>query len=188
MSTLFGITGGPRSGTAFMANLMSYGSDSWCFHECERDLVGVPPDDQVSIVMDRMELKPHWYVGNSSSGMIFWGQFNCPLVVIHRDWDEIEHSLNEAMVEWEQHIRITSEQIGQMKEALDRLCAINPDALHVNFKDLFDVDALEAIWRHCMPCILPQRDRFEELIRWKVTVKEWTYSDAGKGELLCLQQ
>ncbi len=160
-----------------MANLFSYGNDSWCFHECERDLIHNDPDYQMEVMLDRMEAKRHDCVGNASSGMLPMdglGQFG-PVVIISRNWEQVEESIGFAMLEWGKPD--LAWDMDMIRSEHTQACLANPQALHVDFDHLFDPDILMRIWKHCFTFLLPPRDRFEELIRYRVTMKEWAYPE-----------
>jgi hypothetical protein len=174
-NSLFFVTGPPRSGSAFLANFLSYGNDSFCFHECERDIYLSDVETQKNVVFDRLQNFPHWYTGNSSSGMLAWGQIHHPLVIVHRDWDDAEESLAKVLELWGQSHRDIDYQ--KIKDAHEWMCAVNPHALHVEFEQMFQEKALSKIWQHCMPCMLPAKDRMRELLRMKVVLTNWDYPE-----------
>lgn len=175
MNEAFFVAGPPRSGTTWLANALNYGSDVFCYHELERAITSAEDMDDVSEKMlDLMEERHQWFVGNCSSGLLAFAVFHDPLVIIHRDWDDVEASLRIAFVEWGMPGR--DFDMESIKELHDRICCVNPSALHVNYEDLFKLDTLEKIWRHCFRgMVLFPRVEMNEKLRMKITLKEFKY-------------
>ena len=169
------ISGHPRTGTAWLSNVMSYGQENFSFHECERDLLNADPADQQDIVMRRLAEKPHFAAGNVSSGMLTWTLLpsDGPLVIIVRDQDEMESSLRMAMVEW--GMRNFPINFKYLKEVHDEFVENHPHAKIVLFENLFHLDTIIDIWKHCVPMLMPPVDRFKECLRHRVTLKEFDY-------------
>ncbi len=178
--------GPPRSGTAWLANALNYGAEVFSFHECERDVIQADCATQQSIVRRRMDSRPEFAAVNVSSGMLNW-EMPEPLVIIHRPWKDVKTSLGMAFLEWEMDI---DDIIGTDSDAMiSRLaeehtkCVLNhPHALHVSFDDLFTTQALLAIWQELFPMLIPPIDRFKEVVRQRVTLKHFDYSNTGEDE------
>lgn len=175
MNEAFFVAGPPRSGTTWLANALNYGSDIFCFHELERKITKATDlDDVVGQMVDLMQQRHQWFVGNCSSGMLLFSNIQDPLVIIHRDWDDVESSLRMAFVEW--GMRDHEFDMQTIIELHERMCALHPNALHVDFDDLFKLPALERIWRHLFRGMqLFPREEMEERLRMKVTLKEFDY-------------
>ena len=179
---LFFCAGPPRSGTAWLSTALNFGADAFCFHELERDILDAENLQAVADQMiDRMHDMQHMFVGNCSSGLLCFGRIVAPLVIIHRDWDEVDVSLQAAFQEWEKPP--TEYDIEDIKKLHEHVCTQNPHALHVQFEDLFTLESLVQIWRHCIRLVPPPMDNLREHLRKKIVLKEFNYPWDPKGNL-----
>lgn len=171
----FYVMGLPRSGTCWLANALNHGQEVFCFHECERDVLSSTPEHQKNIVQRRLYQKPHFASGNVSSGMHSWQleEQDGPLIIIHRDWDEVESSVRFAMIDWE--VKDLDYDAEQIKKNYIRFLDLHDHGKIIDFNHLFTVDTLVQIWKHCLPMLMPPVDRFEEVVRHKVVLKDFDY-------------
>ena len=174
MDEAFFIAGPPRSGTAWLSQAMMFGGEVFCFHEVERDIFDADDMDEVAErMLEKMHQKHHWFVGNVSSGLLAFNQIQSRLVIIHRPWEDVERSLKKARIEWGRPE--LPYDMEKMKALHENLCAVNPHAMHVNFDDMFTIEGLAQIWKHCCRLIPPPLDNFREIIRHRVTLKSFDY-------------
>lgn len=156
----FFITGLPRSRTAWFANLFTH-KDSYCFHEAT--LRCNTPDDLRQI----MQSRPEKYVGNSDSGIpLFWNALNdrfpfIPVVVVQRDIEDAMRSYQEAIDQ-----NITGIQI--IHDCLPKVKGKN--VINVDFNDLSNEDTIKRIWRHCVPDVPFDSERWAMLEALRVSV------------------
>ena len=177
----FFITGPPRAASAFVANAMNAGH-IWCSHEFERDIIDATSlDDVAERMLDFLESKHHEYAGNCSSGLLHFGRFQFPLAIIHRNWDDVELSIHRAMAQWGAPPEEQVWDRDQLMEAHERVVTVNPEALNIDFEEAITPEGLGRIQQHCCPLILPQADRFRELCRHRVLMKEFDYPKAENG-------
>tara|TARA_R110000822_G_scaffold308974_5_gene437622 strand:+ start:191 stop:727 length:537 start_codon:yes stop_codon:yes gene_type:complete len=156
--------------------------DIWCSHEWERDVIDATSLDDVSErMLDFLESKYHEYAGNCSSGLLSFGRFQFPLVIIHRNWDDVEMSIHRAMAQWGVPPEEQVWDRDQLMEAHERVVTVNPEALNIDFEEAITPQGLAKIQNHCCPLMLPQNDRFKELCRHRVLMKEFDYPRAENG-------
>lgn len=171
MSRKFFVTGLPRSRTAWLANLLSYGDKSFCFHEAVRrakdtqDMFGL------------YESLPHELVGDSSCGLLLnWKEVSeqhpgAKWVIIVREPQQVLESCRRAFP-W---LRVNADTIREMNqrlhEALRGLAGRN--LLVVEFQQL----------DQCIPDLLSHiglsipRLRIEQCLENKVEI--WTSKAAA---------
>jgi len=159
----FFITGLPRSRTAWMANLFTYG-DVHCFHE---GMSGCESVVQYQTKLDSM--KYHRHVGDSNTTTaLFMSETWGPTVIIERDLDEVVASLEDMQKEYGKEIFGTSKEIRQNMEALWARLQVM-EGLHIPFDQ---VDSrLEEIWEYCLPVPFNE-ERAEMLKDFKIEITQ----------------
>ena len=131
----------PRSRTAWLANLLTFG-DSFCFHE---PLLGVEWIADLHRTFSASNAK---YVGCADAGASFFVDTiaNCfpsaPVVVIRRDVDEVDASCKRIGLEMEHRTLCVMDNL--LNHA-----ARWPRAISVRYSELSFIDSLRTIWNHC---------------------------------------
>lgn len=132
MNKKFFITGLPRSRTAWMANLLSYGDTSFCFHEAVRRAT------DLSAQFNLYESLPHEFVGDSSCGLLLnWREISAQYpdarwVIIRRDPQAVLESCRRAFP-W---LRVTAAAIRDIASRLEEASNSLPNLMVVNFEKL----------------------------------------------------
>jgi len=156
---IYQILGWPRSRTAWLANFLSYGEHSYCFHE------GIARVDQKRLrtvseyyALLRLYSKKYKYVGDANTVALAKQKYIIPgarIVVIERDIDEVLKSL---------------ERKG--------LWADIPDLIEYPYNDYITIpfdkinQNLEKIWTFCLPTIPYPKERAVTLVRLNVQVNK----------------
>jgi hypothetical protein len=132
VSQKFFITGLPRSRTAWLANLLSYGDKSFCFHEAVRRATDLEAQFKL------YDSVTHDLVGDSSCGLLLnWQEVSARYpdarwVIIRRDPQQVLESSRRAFP-W---LKVTADAIrdlaGRLREARNAL----PNLLSVEFDEL----------------------------------------------------
>lgn len=148
----------PRSGTAWLANYLTYGN-SFCYHELLAESMDVEK------LSEHLESNDAEYVGNSDCGnYLFFSKiirkFNNPrIVTVIRDPAEIAESLqrNGYTKTYDQDF---------YEEGIELLLSIHrkSDSILVDFRDLFEERTARDILDHVTDCTGKfNRDRFNFL-------------------------
>ncbi|HZQ45563.1 MAG TPA: sulfotransferase [Verrucomicrobiae bacterium] len=143
----------PRSRTAWLANLLTYGDYSFCHHEATRYCQTL---EELNDLMDGDE----WHQGNSDSCLVTWGVDNilkmwpsARFVFIYRDSVECNRSYKAAFPEIVSRCpnteRVLIELMLQMKELRNKL---EPErVLAVSYPQLEQTKYIREIWEFCLP-------------------------------------
>ena len=157
--TPFFIVSLPRSGTAWLANFLTYG-DAFCFHE---GLFGCASLDQYAELFNGVEES---VVGNADTGAIFvlpalFKRYpDAKYVFVIRDLVDVSASI--------QSIGLSAAEVPAMADYLWWGISHIDGALTVKFDDLFNQITLRKIWKHIgMPAPFPFR-RTEMLRQMRV--------------------
>lgn len=156
--TSYFITGLPRSRTAWLANLMTYGP-SFCWHDALQHGVLQLRDFLARPICGIT------HIGNSDSGLsVQYGKieswYPAPRwVFIRRDREEAMQSfLNYFRHHWYQGLEPMNEvglvsAFDQYEASLDRAISMTPIGrkLVVDFDSLENETSCRAIWEHCIP-------------------------------------
>lgn len=153
------ITGLPRSRTAWLANLMTYGP-SFCWHDALQY-------GGVFGMRDHLAKPVHGvtHLGNSDSGLVLYAGaldawYRRPQwVFVRRNREEAMHSfITYFRDHWYQGLEPMNElavvgAFDQYEANLERSIAIIPAArkLVLEFADLENETACRALWEHCVP-------------------------------------
>lgn len=143
MNTFF-ITGLPRSRTAWIANLFTYGP-AYCFHEapmfCEWDINKIPE-------MFKHVNKP--YVGNSDSSIPHFMDFHEKIFPDAR-YVLVTHDVKIAAKETDEIFGFdTKASLLQCQAALIEYAKrFNPFV--IAFNDLNKIESVRALWNYCIP-------------------------------------
>ena len=147
--TPFFIISLPRSGTAWLANFLTYG-DAFCFHE---GLFGCASLDQYAELFNGVEKS---VVGNADTGAIFilpalFKRYpDAKYVFVIRDLVDISASL--------QRVGLSPAKVPEMADYLWWGITAIDGAITVKFDDLFNQITLRKIWKHIgMPDPFPFR-------------------------------
>lgn len=147
--TPFFIVSLPRSGTAWLANFLTFG-DAFCFHE---GLFGCDSLDRFAKVLQGVEQS---VVGNADTGAIYvlpalYTRYpGAKYVFIIRDLVDICASLH--------RVGLSPASVPEMADYLWWGIAMIDGALTVKFDDLFNQITLREIWKHVgMPDPFPFR-------------------------------
>lgn len=171
--SLFFITGLPRTRTAWLANLLSHGSESFCHHD---GLKSVKPKELVHSLRESDFL----YAGDSDSALLLHIEEIIRLVpdakwvLLYRPtWDSY----------YSFHTHFKGKYPGTPKDPqqlwdvfqhaqayFERAENILPHALRVKFEDLFQQETVEGIWKHCLPSIEFPVERWKMLDTFRVNV------------------
>lgn len=139
MSNHFFITGLPRSRTAWLANLLTYGR-SYCFHEALRHGEDLKP------LFEGVNAD---YIGDSDCGIPFYTDRilkdfpGAKFVMIERCAKDVQASLEKVFKE--DMGEIMGLCLNKLQEFREK---ISP--LVVRFEDLNNLSTLRQIWRHCL--------------------------------------
>jgi len=176
METFF-IIGLPRTRTAWLANLFTTGQ-SHCFHEWFSE-------NKPETVEDAFSGLNKQYVGNSDCGNVFFYELiktkfpDSKIVIVHRPMVESLVAAVRAIKDADPYLTFKAIQDAQQKiETID-----GGTALNVMFSQLHREETIEQIWRHCLPSLQFDRDRFKLLDKLKVTVNYTSF--ASKRRKLC---
>jgi len=150
--------------------MMNHGQECFAFHECERDLEGADMEVQREIVMRRLREQHHFAAGNVSSKMAEWEivPHDGPLIVVERDWDEIEASVRLSLIE--RGLKEMEADMEVIKSDFEKFMDFHPHALFIGFEDLFKIDTMVKIWKHCVPQLIVPLARFKELLRHNISL------------------
>lgn len=186
MKTFF-ITGLPRSRTAWLANFLTHGDVSFCFHDGLR--FGGPE----GLLRKMVEARPaSGFVGDSDSALLlFYEQIESlfplsPWVVIHRPVDEAVRSFMASIPasyypEVADGARVSRDfdYLSRKMDALERLID-DQRLLRVNYDDLQHERTARSIWDHSwIPHTFPIA-RWQMLDALRVTmIAEKSMPDAG---------
>lgn len=134
MSQKFFITGYPRSRTAWLANLLSYGDQSFCFHEGMRR---AKDNAGLFALYDGM---PHALVGDSSCGLLLnWREVasrypDAKWVAIVRDPQAVLASCRRAFP-W---LRVSAPVVRDLRDKLDEFLKSGVQMMSVGYDQLDD--------------------------------------------------
>ena len=157
------ITGLPRSGTAWLANFMTYGS-SFCYHEALRFC------SSKDRFKEMLSLDGYDYVGNSDSGLGFfvdWIPPDSKVVIVERDSSEVVESLKNAF--------INTFDLDKLNAILNATL-LNLEVIKKRFDTLvipygkFTQASCDMIWSHCLPRVPLNKERAEMLIGMNVSI------------------
>lgn len=176
-SRYYFVTGLPRSRTAWIANLLTWG-DSFCFHEALFDC-GTMADFKKIMAGPRLTR----YVGDADPNLGFIPQSilesfpSCRIVFVHRDLDECVESEFNAL-NWE-HVPgcddVTKDRLKaefkQVSMGISHLWKNLRDdrKLMVPYKLLEEEGMIREIWNFCLPNTPFPKVRYEMLRDLKVT-------------------
>ena len=160
---LFHITGLPRSRTAWLANMLSFGP-SYCYHEA---LSHVNSMDELT---DLMMARGFPFVGNCDSGIpMFSDEYlaeyaHHPLVIIDRPIDDAIRSCNKAFN------GDYGDMIHRLQARLNFIRERKVNVLSIPYRALDNVNTMEVIWDHCVPGFMFDKVRFTQLAHFNVSV------------------
>ena len=167
----FFVTGFPRSGTAWIANLLT-NSGSLCIHEIGQ--FGAGADIWLYSGENRGTSDPSILVTST----LIQDNRDAPVVWIRRDRDEAEASF----VKYSSKLGavITPEQIHELFDKIEMAaaCALvgRENVIVVDFKNLFTVESAERIWKHCLPKLPFDKTRAKILCGFNVQqdlIRSW---------------
>lgn len=142
----FFVTGFPRSGTAWTANLLT-NNGALCVHEIGQ--FGVGADIWLYSGENRGTSDPSIFL----TGTLVQDNRDAPLVWIRRDRGEAEASFVKYVAKL--GALLTPERIHEIFDRIELEAAGalvgRKNVIVVDFKDLFTVESAERIWRHCLP-------------------------------------
>ena len=170
----FFITGMPRSRTAWLANLLTYGP-SFCYHDLTRET-----RDSVEFGV-RLQSAEALVSGDSDSGLLLdvekWVQVfpRARWVLIHRNAEECEKSFRRYFHPERPYPGVTEGVIGPaFQVCVERFeaakVALKDRVLNVNFNDLWQEDVVEGVWQWCLPGTRFPRARWGMLETFQVNV------------------
>jgi hypothetical protein len=174
MNKLFFITGLPRSRTAWLANLLTYGV-SHCRHD------GLAECKSVDGLVDLMLGTNAIYSGDSDSGLLFFADRIKSLVPAAR-WVVVERDMRDAWKSYRNHFKAVPYPgtEGVSEASMDALWDTvvgaydrtrnGLDAMKVSFDDLEKRNTVKAIWEWCIPEVPWNQHRYEMLQRMSVNV------------------
>lgn len=161
------IIGLPRSRTAWLANLLTYGN-SYCWHEASRYVAGMA---MLPAFMNRRRAK---YRGNSDSGLcgnpyLILNLFpTSKFVFIHRPVRACIKSAVEQFPEIPPCVTDKSIQACQ-QGFIDLNCGVKPgQKINFEYDQLNNLETLREIWRFCIPGVKFDRERAEMLQQMRV--------------------
>ena len=164
MTTLYTLTGYPRSRTAWLANWLTWGR-SWCYHEASRFAKN---EDSYRSLMNLVLHASRDYeaIGNSDSALLLhldWIPAGYPLVVVRRPESEVLQSLSRLM--GTKPAKTLMERLTDaMKKAEERA------SLVVDFADLGAFSTLARVWEACLPDQPMPKSRTVSLMEMNVQV------------------
>lgn len=161
------IIGLPRSRTAWLANLFTYGP-SFCWHEASRNVSGKFE------LKHWLETTPAYYVGNSDSAMgIYWQDVVCmfensKVIFVERSMESAKKAYLKAFPFWpveavEKSFDTIFEGMGKLTQEID-----SKNQMHVDFLSLDNVETVKAMWRFVMPDVQFDKNRYEMLQQMRV--------------------
>jgi hypothetical protein len=140
----FFVTGFPRSGTAWCANLLTSGG-ALCLHEGTR--FGPNSDIWMYSEEHRGTADPTILLNTT---MV---QDNCdaPVVWIKRDRKASQDAFGKYIQRSGQSINGLDEFYDKLENAAELSLVFRPNVLVIDFDKLFTVESAEKIWNHCLP-------------------------------------
>lgn len=154
---MFFVTGLPRTRTAWLSNLLTT-SNSICLHDALR---AARTRDGL------LALSSLPYVGVADAFLALFPSAIAPgdpLVVINRSYDDVHGRMAQL---WPGSERM----LPSLYAALDTLKSSHAH-IEIDFRDLDDPHYVSAIWHYCVPGISWDGDRYEQLRRLKVEVRD----------------
>ena len=162
----FFITGLPRTRTAWLANFLTYGDKSLCYHEAFAD-----GDIETVFGMTKCD-----YIGNSDCGNTYFLSSirtlypNAVHVLIKRPAGEVKVSLGKLLNE---DVNDTVDKLSAHIEDYERITR----PLVVDFKDLDSENIIRKIWGACLPEIPFDKPRWEMLRMMNVQITKERLAD-----------
>lgn len=185
MNAPYFITGLPRSRTAWLANLLTWG-ESFCWHEAS-----AAGGLTVEGMWEVMKGAPRGmrYVGNSDPNLglmaneLLEGFPESRFVVVLRDVDECATGMMKAMVQE----RLKAVDASKLRDLLNRLLwglasfgfLPKERLLHVRYEDLDREEMVRAVWEFCVPEMAFPRERHEMLQGMRVTQRMRVVGEAA---------
>jgi hypothetical protein len=163
MKKRFFITGFPRTRTAWMSVLLTT-KQSFCYHEIMQRA------GTESSITNMIEQREEPYVGSSGSDIPLFMEHlilpntNFPIVVIERDSDSINNSLRGLF--GDKAFNLMNDVSNNINQTLnERLNIIKklPNTIRVNYNELNNENTIRKIWRHCLPTVPFDKERWEIL-------------------------
>lgn len=158
-SPYFLVTGLPRSRTAWLADLLSYGRESLCLHEPLRQGAASRPS-----LRELLNQTSHRYRGLSDCTLGRYAEEiprEARIVVIKRSREDVEQALIRR------YGGTSTRALGLLEEELSALESEHT-CLVVGFSELSSPLTLARLWRHCLPEVPPDRVRIQELLQLNV--------------------
>lgn len=180
----FFITGLPRSRTAWLANLLTWGR-TFCYHE---PLYSCTRVADLNLLADKAKAEGLLNVGGSDSGLpFFWRETrelfpNALWLVVRRPVKDVVISYTEYFTKHPFHGMgtLSTESVEELCINLDReldaLCRTLPDSqkLVVRFDDLGETNTVRYLW-HFLTSEKFSRLRFEQLKNFRINVVSENY-------------
>lgn len=176
----FFITGLPRSGTAWLANFLSYGRDVFCYHEASAFDLDKPADNRQQRALSLMDLtgarEGISRVGNACSDVLNWPtDLPGEVVIIRREAQDSLASLKRAWRGWGQDPSVLDEVYDRNLCVYEKfLEKFESRALMVDFSELWTLKAAARIWEHCVGTDFPQL-HFAQKVVQRITLRDWRY-------------
>lgn len=165
----FLITGYPRSGTAWLANLFTWGP-ALCVHDpYELAAGGVNPFDEPAFAPEGTG-----YLGYSDSGMARWPYppepgDGYPLAFVWRRRSEALGSFKKLAAKLGLSEAQAIAGFDRCADATEVLHRASPGAFSIAFEELGDARAVDLLWKHLLPEVPFPSRRFELLKRLRIT-------------------
>ena len=161
----FFVTGYPRSRTAWMSVFLTT-KHSFCYHEILRF------SETISDIKKIMNKRDEFYVGNSGSDFpLFMERISfepTPIVVIERNINDVKESLREVFGQYDTHI------LESIKDGLEVIKTL-PKTIVVDYKDLDDEQTIKRVWKHCLPSIPFDKERWGMLKTLNISIDKNRY-------------
>ena len=159
MNKHFYITGLPRSGTAWLANYLTT-DKSICVHEAS-----TYANDEGWSVNHYLDTLEYPIAGTADSAI--WNsihEIDGPLLFVNRPLDQVIKSIRNAQFVEPGYEAVVATNANNK---LNEFRKIN-EGMEVDFKDLFDINKLEELWKYLIPEIPFNNYRTEMLLNLNV--------------------